>query len=263
MSENPGGRGVRRVLVLGGTGTIGREVLALLAERGVAARTLTRDPERARTVLGPEAEIVRGDLTRVEDLRAAADGADAIVMTHGAPYGSGDYEEIDYGAVPRLLAALDGRTVPVALMSSIGASRALRSGPTGLLAWKRDGERVLRASGLPHLVVRPGWFDAAGPGEERAVLLQGDARDSGGVRRRDVAEALVQGLLGGQGLGRTVEVFSGSGRPLTESEWDEAFAALPPDAVEDARGARDPELPEPDPESVAADLSRVRGAFRP
>jgi hypothetical protein len=43
-------------------------------------------------------------------------------MTHGAPYGSGDYEAIDYGAVPILLAALDGRELPVVLMSSIGVT---------------------------------------------------------------------------------------------------------------------------------------------
>src|SRR4051794_27149886 len=165
MSEQLG-----RVLVVGATGSIGRLVVSRLQELGDQPRALTRDVERGRRVLGPDVDIVAGDLTDPASLAPALDGVAAVVMTHGAPYGSGDYEAIDYGAVLALLSALSGRSIPVALMTSIGVTG---SGGTSreLLDWKHRGERLMRASGLPYTIVRPGWFDA-GSGSEQHVDLR-------------------------------------------------------------------------------------------
>jgi uncharacterized protein YbjT (DUF2867 family) len=112
-----------RTLVLGGTGSIGRLVAQRLLEQGDQPRVLTRESDRARRLLGAEVEVAAGDLSDTASLTAALGGVDAVVMTHGAPYGSGDYEAIDYGAVPTLLAALAGRPVRVALMTTIGVTR--------------------------------------------------------------------------------------------------------------------------------------------
>jgi uncharacterized protein YbjT (DUF2867 family) len=61
-------------------------------------------------------------------------------------------------------------------MTSIGVSRrGAYGGSTGqLLDWKRRSERLVRASGAPSTIVRPGWFDAVGPGDDRLVLEQTD-----------------------------------------------------------------------------------------
>jgi len=50
------------VLVLGGTGHVGRRVVAALIERDVPVRVLTRRPEAARALLGDGPEIHTGDL---------------------------------------------------------------------------------------------------------------------------------------------------------------------------------------------------------
>jgi uncharacterized protein YbjT (DUF2867 family) len=34
--------------------------------------------------------------------------------------------------------------------------------------WKRRGERLVRASGLPYTIVRPGWFDYNDAGQHRS-----------------------------------------------------------------------------------------------
>lgn len=71
-----------RILVLGGTGLMGREVLGALARRGVPARALVRDPAR----LGhPEGvEVVVGDLRDPASLRAAVHDVD--VVFHISPH---------------------------------------------------------------------------------------------------------------------------------------------------------------------------------
>ncbi|KQW45920.1 epimerase [Nocardioides sp. Root1257] len=244
-----------RVLVLGGTGSIGRLVVSRLRELDESPLVLSRDPGRASKVVGAEVHVVRGDLTDARSVREALVDVDMVVMTHGAPYGSGSYEAIDYGAVPTLLEALDGREVRVALMSSIGVTGTGGSSRE-ILDWKRRGERLLRASGLPYTIVRPGWFDAGASNERHADFRQGDETEYGHVRREDVAEALVQALRTPVALSRTVEVFSVAGPP--REDWDAAYAATYPDAPGSPDGAHDrPGLPlGNEPLTVQADLRR-------
>ena len=176
-------------------------------------------------------------------------------MTHGAPYGAGEYADVDYGAVPALLDALAGRQVRVALMTSIGVTGTGGSS-RDLLRWKRRGERLLRASGLPYTIVRPGWFDGGTGSEQHVDLRQGDQTGYGPVRRAHVAETLVQALRSPAAVGRTVEVFSANGVPVTD--WNAAFTATDADQPGALDGAHDPtELPlQSEPERVRADLRR-------
>src|SRR4051794_32038424 len=109
----------QHVLVIGATGSVGRLVVSRLLEAGDSARALSRNPATAEHLFRADVEVVGGDVNESASLQPALDGIDSVVMTHGAPYGSGDYEAVDYGAVPALLEALDGRVVRVALMSSI------------------------------------------------------------------------------------------------------------------------------------------------
>lgn len=248
------------VLVLGGTGSIGRLVVARLLELGDTPRVLTRNPDRARRALPAGAEIVAGDLTDTTSVATALTGVDGVVMTHGAPYGSGDYADVDYGAVPTLLdahATVGGLAVPVVLMSSIGVT-ATDGSSRDLLNWKRRGERLLRASGLPHTIVRPGWFDAGTGTEQHVDLRQGDLVDYGPVRREHVAETIVQALRTADATGRTVEVFSTDGPAVTD--WNAAFASTDADQPGSLDGAQDrPGLPlDREPERVRNDLRRFQ-----
>ena len=67
-----------RVLVLGGTGSIGRLVVARLLELDDQPRVLTRDPDRAHRVLPDTAELVAGDLNDTAGVAAALDGVDRL-----------------------------------------------------------------------------------------------------------------------------------------------------------------------------------------
>jgi len=77
-----------QVLVTGATGTVGREVVRALLERGHAVRALSRDP--ATAALPAEVEVVRGDLTDPTSLAPALQGVEAVhLITFDAPRGSG------------------------------------------------------------------------------------------------------------------------------------------------------------------------------
>ena len=66
-----------RILVIGGTGTVGRELVARLRKRNVQTRVLTRSPEQHRE---EGVEFVKGDLERAETLAPAFAGADRVYL---------------------------------------------------------------------------------------------------------------------------------------------------------------------------------------
>lgn len=222
------------VLVVGATGSIGGLVVAAAARHGLTVRALARDVDRARHLL-PDAEIVEGDLTDAATSTAAVRDVDAVVFTHGSA--TGLYADVDYGGVANVLHALAGRPVRVALMTSINVTRRDNGAYQDLMDWKRRSERLVRASGLPYTIVRPGWFDMTGPGDDRLVLAQGD-RGSGAVRRDQVAEVLVRSLLTDTAAGRTFELFAVGGAP--PSDWGALFATTAADHPGSLDGAADP-----------------------
>jgi uncharacterized protein YbjT (DUF2867 family) len=252
------------VLVVGATGSIGRLVVAEALRQGHAVRALVRDLERARG-LPQEAQAVVGDLTRAESLAAAVEGIDAVVFTHGSNGGGkADAEQVDYGAVRNVLRALAGRHVRIALMTAIGVTK--REGAynrsTQIHDWKRRGERLVRASGLPYTIVRPGWFDYNAPDQHRLVFLQGDTRRAGDpsdgvIARQQIAEVLVHSLSSDEARAKTFELVADRG-PAQKS-LEPLFAALEADAAGDIDAVRDADnMPlSVEPDTVREDLERL------
>lgn len=228
------GRPLKTVLVVGATGSIGRLVVEAALREGYAVRALVRNLERTRQ-LPPEAERVQGDLIRPETLPPAVAEVDAIVFTHGSNGGGKTgSEKVDYGGVRNVLKALGSRQARIALMTAIGVTN--RAGEynrsTEAHDWKRRGERLVRASGLPHTIVRPGWFDYNEPGQHRLTLLQGDTRHAGDpsdgvVARRQIAEVLVRSLASDAAVRKTFELVAERGP--APADLDALFAPLDAD----------------------------------
>lgn len=242
------------ILVLGATGTIGREVVGGLVAAGQPVRALTRDADRARCLVS-SAEIVEGDVTNPVGVASALHGVTGVIATHG---GDSDPQRVYYGAVRALITALSERgaltSTPVALMSSINVTRPSGS-YANLMNWKRRGERLLRVSGTPVTVIRPGWFEPLGTTPRHPILKQGDAVQFGPVAVEHVAEALIAAL---QNPGHTAELFTEPG--AATHDWGRAFGSIAPDQPRALDGAGDPgSLPEDqEPDHVQADLAWAR-----
>ncbi|MEH3142584.1 MAG: SDR family oxidoreductase [Mycobacterium kyogaense] len=67
------------LLVLGGSGRTGIHVLAQAAARGHHVRALVRDPDAVRAPAG--VELIAGTPARIDDIRAAAQGTEAVIST--------------------------------------------------------------------------------------------------------------------------------------------------------------------------------------
>ena len=252
------------LLVVGATGSIGRLVVDEAVRKGYRVRALARDPKKARRLL-PGVEVLGGDLALPETLPAAVEGVGTIIFTHGSDGGSkAEAERVDYGGVRNVLAALGGRSVRISLMTSIGVTN--RTGDfnrrTEIHDWKRRGERLLRASGLPYTIVRPGWFDYNQPDERHLVFLQGDRRHAGDptdgvIARGQIAEVLVASLGSDAALRKTFEMVATHGE--AQQGLDAEFDRLDADAEGALDAVRDlPNMPATEePERVRRDLETV------
>ncbi|QCO98358.1 SDR family oxidoreductase [Arthrobacter sp. 24S4-2] len=232
------------VLVIGATGSPGRLVVEEALRQGYTTRALVRHPDKARR-LPEEAEVVVGDVTRPETLAGAVEGIGAVVFALGSDgAGTVGAETVDYGGVRNVLAALGQRTVRVALMTSIRVTN--RTGAYNRSSeahdWKRRSERLVRASGLPYTIVRPGWFDYNGSDVHRLVLLQGDTRQAGNssdgvIARRQIAQILVHSLDSPAAERKTFELVATAGR--APPDFDALFAPLETDPAGGLDGVHD------------------------
>jgi uncharacterized protein YbjT (DUF2867 family) len=247
--------------VIGATGSIGSLVVEEALRQGYSVRALVRSPEKARR-LPAKAEAAIGDLTRPDSLDAAVKDIDSIVFTHGSD-GAGKVgsETVDYGGVQNVLAALGSRKARIALMTAIGVTSRTGSynRSTESHDWKRRAERLVRASGCPYTIVRPGWFDYNKANEHQLVFLQGDTRKAGNssdgvIARSQIAEVLVHSLSSDQALRKTFELVATKG-PAQKS-LDALFAALAADPENGFDGVRDtPNQPlDDEPQRVKDDL---------
>lgn len=253
-----------KILVVGATGSIGRLVVNEARRAGHAVRALVRRP-KSSTDWPDGVEVVQGDLTRPETLTTATEGVDAIVFTHGSDgLGRTGAEQVDYGGVRHVLAALRGREVRIALMTAIGVTH--RTGTYNLATeahdWKRRAERMVRASGLAYTIVRPGWFDHNGAGQHRLVLLQGDRRRAGDpsdgvIARHQIASVLVGSLTSEAALRKTFELVAEHGQQ--QQDFEPLFGALEadrPDALDACHDEQNMPLGH-EPERVQVDLARL------
>ncbi|MEE1296009.1 MAG: SDR family oxidoreductase [Bifidobacterium sp.] len=251
------------VLFIGGTGSVGQYAVEEARRQGYAARVFTRDPSRAH--FAPDVEVVKGDVTDFESMRHAVDGIDGIVFTQGVHGGPKVTEAVDYGGVCLALEALDGRPLRLVLMTAIGVTNmdGEYNQATQAHDWKRRAERLVRASGDPYTIVRPGWFDMNATDEHHLVFEQGDRKRSGtaadgAVSRAQIAQVLVDALGDESAERKTLELVATKGDAQTDAQIAAMFAELKPDTGLDGVEDEDNFPMASQPQRVKEDLAHVQ-----
>jgi uncharacterized protein YbjT (DUF2867 family) len=141
------------ILVTGGTGTLGRLVVARLRDTDRPVRVLSR--HRAAATDG--VEYVAGDLATGEGVAAAVDGAETIVHCAGSAKGDEDK------ARNLVRAAAPAGASHLVYISVVGADRvpvvsAVDRAMFGYFGSKLAAERVVADSGVPYTTLRASQF---------------------------------------------------------------------------------------------------------
>jgi len=218
-SWQPQRTGVSNILLLGGTGFVGRAVCDKLVERsggsGGPVTVPSRQPQRAKAIqLLPTIQLHKADVHDEATLTRLVAGRDAVINLVATLHGSEAELQRVHVELPRKLAraCLATGVRRVVHVSALGAADGA---PSRYLRTKAQGEAVLRDAGLALTVLRPSVIFGA---EDRFLnlfaklqalfpvmpLACADARFQP-VWVNDVAQAIVTALDQPDSIGHTFE----------------------------------------------------------
>lgn len=140
---------MNRILIIGATGNVGRQVLSQLPATGVRIRSLVRNPQTAG--LPPHVDVLQGDLTIPESLDACLDGIDTVFLVWTAPPGT---------VAPALERIVRHARRIVFLSAPLKTAHPLFQQPNALRALATQIEQLIETSGLQWTFLRPGMFAA-------------------------------------------------------------------------------------------------------
>ena len=194
------------LLLCGGTGDLGGRIAARLTERGIPFRALVRPRSDTAALRSTGAELSVGDLTDPPSLDPALAGVRTVVTTaDGMGRNLAGERDASIARVDR-----DGNAALVRAAEKVGVERFVFVSTQGLtdamvdlvplFAAKRATERLLQASSMRSVIVRPAAFQETWlgpqsgirPDERLAVVLGRGRTPVPYVAEDDVAEACVR-----------------------------------------------------------------------
>ena len=153
---------MKKVLVLGGTGFVGRHVCEHLNRLGIRATVPTRRSINAQAVqMLPLVDVIEADVHDEAALSRLLPGHDAVINLVAVLHGSPKRFQQVHVELPRTLArAMNASGVRrLVHVSALGASE---QGSSDYLASKGAGEAVLQQAGLDLTLIRPSVIFGAG-----------------------------------------------------------------------------------------------------
>jgi uncharacterized protein YbjT (DUF2867 family) len=158
----------RCVFVTGGTGYMGRALIAVLLGRGHSVRALARQTSIDGVPAG--AEVVVGNALEAETFSGAVPPADTLVHLVGTPHPSpakaASFRAVDLPSVNAALAAARaGRIAHFVYVSVAQPAPVMQA----YIAVRQEGEARIRESAIPATILRP-WY-VLGPGHRWPYLL--------------------------------------------------------------------------------------------
>lgn len=139
------------IVVTGASGQLGRLVIEELLKKQPATEIVAavRNPAKVADLAARGVQVRVADYTQPSTLEAAFQGADQLLLISSSEVGQ---------RVSQHRNAIDAaRRAGVRLVVYTSILRADTS-PMGLAAEHRETEALLKASGLPHVLLRNGWY---------------------------------------------------------------------------------------------------------
>lgn len=188
------------ILVLGGTGTLGRQIVKQALDEGYQVKCLVRDFRRGAFLRNWGADLVYGDLSKPSTIPIALKGV-SIVIDAATIRSTSNYtsETVDWRGKIALIEA--AKLVGLKKYLYFSVLNAANNSAIPLLDLKLKVEKELEKSGLNYTVFQcSGFFQgiisqyALPVLENETIWLQGDAAPVAYLDTQDAAKAVVQSL---------------------------------------------------------------------
>jgi len=188
------------LLIVGATGTLGRQVARRALDEGLNVRCLVRSPKQAAFLKEWGAHLIQGDLCEPESLPPALEGVTAVIdAATTRPTDSLSIRQVDWeGKVALIQAAIAAGVEHYIFFSIMGAEKYPQ---VPLMDVKRCIELYLAESGLNYTVLRPCGFFQGLIGqyaipilENQSVWVMGEASPVAYMDTQDIARFAIQAL---------------------------------------------------------------------
>jgi uncharacterized protein YbjT (DUF2867 family) len=138
----------KKILVIGGTGRLGRPVARHLKEAGFEVRVMSRDVEKAKKLFDESFEIVQGDVTDATSLERALNGCQGV---HISVMGDDDLLCVEniVALAPKL------KLERITYISGSTVFEQNRWFP--MIEQKLEAEKAIRGCGVPYTIFCPTW----------------------------------------------------------------------------------------------------------
>jgi uncharacterized protein YbjT (DUF2867 family) len=148
---------VERILVIGATGMIGKPVARKLRQDGYQVRVLTRDVERAQSILGNDFEFVKGDVEQPGTVAKALENCYGVHISLKAGPAPESYDRIEHRGTATV-ASLAKKAKVKRLTFLSGASTASENTWFYVPRAKFEAEKAIIDSGIAYTIFRASWF---------------------------------------------------------------------------------------------------------
>lgn len=188
------------LLIVGATGTLGRQIARKALDEGYQVRCLVRSPRKAAFLKEWGAELVRGNICEPETLPPALEGVTAIIDAATArATDSLSIKQVDWeGKVALIQAAVAAGVKRYIFFSILDAEKYTH---VPLMEIKRCTEAFLAESELNYTILRPCGFLQGLIGQyaipildNQAVWVTGDTSPMAYMDTQDVAKFAVRAL---------------------------------------------------------------------
>ncbi|WPB77214.1 SDR family oxidoreductase [Archangium violaceum] len=203
------------ILVTGATGKLGRLVLEKLLEKVPANQVIAavRNPEKAAELRARGVQVRKADYSQPETLGAAFAGVEKVLLISS--------NEVGQRAAQHQAVVEAARKAGVKLLAYTSILHADRS-RLALAAEHKATEEIIRASGVPYVLLRNGWYtenytENLGPALAHGAIL-GSAGEGqvAAATRADYAAAAVAVLTGSGHENKVYELAGDTAFTMTE-----------------------------------------------
>ena len=167
---------MKKILVIGASGFIGRALSTALLAAGYAVRCLARDPAKVAELASAGCEVVSGDIADPAAVERAVAGVKAVYISihtlspqPGSPPDQ-RFMAIEQAGVQNVITACRASgTRRIIYVTSLGTAA---DAPSEWLRERWQTEQQLLSSGLAATVIRPGFIVGVGGGGFDALVRQ-------------------------------------------------------------------------------------------